>query len=79
MWPRKEKSSCLYSWRLSEDKCAKVSRNESFVYLKNATKTWSLQDIGVGSLWDNEKCELATNNGDTLGEAVISAKGTNLD
>ena len=26
-----------------------------------------------------EKCELAANNGDTLVEAVISAKGTNSD
>ena len=38
MWPRKEKFSCLQSWRLSEDKFSKVSRNESFVYLENETK-----------------------------------------
>ena len=57
----------------------KGAKNKIMVLLKIATKNQCLWNIGVGSLWDNEKCELAANNGDTLGEAVIFAKGTNSD
>ena len=56
----------------------KGAKNNSIVYLKIAMKNQCLWNIGVGSLWDNEKCELAANNGDTLDEAVISVK-TNSD
>ena len=80
MWPWKKKSSCLQSWRLSEGRYAKRRKEQnhrSFEFCDE--KNQCLRNIGVGSLWDNKKCELAANNGDTLGEAVISAKGTNSD
>ena len=49
-WPQKEKFSRLQSWKLNEDNFASVARNESVVYLQNATTIWSSTDIGVGSL-----------------------------
>ena len=50
------------------------AKNKIIVRLKIAMKNQCLWNVGVGSLWDNEKCELAANNGDTLVEAVISAE-----
>jgi hypothetical protein len=52
----------------------KCRKNKNVVYLKIATKKCCLQNIGVGSLLVSGKCELAAKNGDTMVEAVISAK-----
>jgi hypothetical protein len=59
----------------------KCRKNENVVYLKIATKKKNdvCKTLGVGSLIDIGKSELAANNGDTLVEAVISVKETNSD
>ena len=59
--------------------CEKAQRtNLSFIW-KLRLKINVCETLVWAAFETIEKIELAANNGDTLGEAVISAKGTNSD